>query len=291
MNTAGTAVCCGPWHTQCHEHGIACVAVPGVWHCPPTLTRSSLQAHEWISKHKSIAGVMKAVDTAKHPPPDPFNHEEIHAFFHEPEITQVSELQEKGLLMWKTPDFEGMRKFLVEDKQFNPERIENVIKRLQKTQGINTQVDEHELALHGVAKLCSSSWPLPTLLAYAASISVPTLLAYAASISVASTTVLKPASLHRATIKHSFVISHPTPDPHTLSSSCAPTCLVNLTPSPLSNPGAPRQFLCQKGSACWRQTPRARCEGQGREEGENGWQGSTWETKGQVEGQAGSKGK
>lgn len=32
-----------------------------------------------------------------------------------------------------------MRKFLVDDKQFNAERIENVIKRLQKTQGTNTQ--------------------------------------------------------------------------------------------------------------------------------------------------------
>ncbi len=28
----------------------------------------------------------------------------------------------------------GMRKFLVEEKQFNPERIESVIKRLQKAQ-------------------------------------------------------------------------------------------------------------------------------------------------------------
>jgi flap endonuclease-1 len=64
-------------------------------------------AHEWISKHKSINGVMKAIDNAKHPPPDPFNHEEIHAFFKEPEITPVSELQEKGLLVWKAPDFDG----------------------------------------------------------------------------------------------------------------------------------------------------------------------------------------
>ena len=53
--------------------------------------------------------VMKAIDTSKHPPPEPFNHEEIHQFFKEPEITPVSELQEKGLLTWKAPDFEGMR--------------------------------------------------------------------------------------------------------------------------------------------------------------------------------------
>ena len=32
-----------------------------------------------------------------------------------------------------------MRKFLVEDKQFSADRIENLIKRLQKTQGTNTQ--------------------------------------------------------------------------------------------------------------------------------------------------------
>jgi len=53
--------------------------------------------------------VMKAIDTSKHPPPEPFNHEEIHQFFKEPEITPVSELQEKGLLTWKAPDFEGKR--------------------------------------------------------------------------------------------------------------------------------------------------------------------------------------
>ena len=64
-------------------------------------------AQEWITKHKSINGVLKAIDTGKHPPPDPFNHEEIHAFFKEPEITPVSELQEKGLLVWKAPDFDG----------------------------------------------------------------------------------------------------------------------------------------------------------------------------------------
>ena len=50
---------------------------------------------------------MKAIDASKHPPPEPFNHEEIHAFFKEPEITPVVELQEKGLLVWKPPDFDG----------------------------------------------------------------------------------------------------------------------------------------------------------------------------------------
>ena len=125
---------------------------------------------EWIAKHKTIDGVLKAIDTSKHPPPEPFNHEEIHAFFHEPEITPVPQLQEQvnnhtlcmvsrrfgfflpqaieqpphaltkktcvaqGQFVWKTPDFDGMRKFLVEDKQFSADRIENVIKRLQKTQ-------------------------------------------------------------------------------------------------------------------------------------------------------------
>lgn len=96
-------------------------------------------ATEWITKHKSIAGVMKSIDSSKHPPPDPFNHEEIHAFFHEPEVSPTAELKEKGLLTWKEPDFDGMRKFLVEGKQFNADRIENVITRLKKTAGTNTQ--------------------------------------------------------------------------------------------------------------------------------------------------------
>lgn len=65
-------------------------------------------AQEWMTKHKSITSVLKAIDAGKHPPPDPFNHEEIHAFFHEPEITPVAELKEKGLLVWKVPDFEGI---------------------------------------------------------------------------------------------------------------------------------------------------------------------------------------
>jgi len=61
----------------------------------------------YVNSVCEYTGVLKAIDASKHPPPEPFNHEEIHAFFKEPEITPVVELQEKGLLVWKTPDFDG----------------------------------------------------------------------------------------------------------------------------------------------------------------------------------------
>jgi hypothetical protein len=63
----------------------------------------------YVNSVCEYTGVLKAIDASKHPPPEPFNHEEIHAFFKEPEITPVVELQEKGLLVWKTPDFDGER--------------------------------------------------------------------------------------------------------------------------------------------------------------------------------------
>lgn len=49
-------------------------------------------------------------------------------------LLTVVPLTAQSQFVWKTPDFDGMRKFLVEEKQFNADRIENVIKRLQKTQ-------------------------------------------------------------------------------------------------------------------------------------------------------------
>ena len=67
---------------------------------------------EWIAKHKTIDGVLKAIDTSKHPPPDPFNHDEIHAFFKEPEITPVAQLQEQvQSKMHQMQDIHGRTRF------------------------------------------------------------------------------------------------------------------------------------------------------------------------------------
>uniref|UniRef100_A0A7S0EIY2 Flap endonuclease 1 n=1 Tax=Hanusia phi TaxID=3032 RepID=A0A7S0EIY2_9CRYP len=93
----------------------------------------------WIEKYKSIASVVKNIDISKHPLPEPFNHEEIHSFFQQPEITDPKELEAQGLLVWKEPNYEELREFLVTRFQFNKERIEHVLTRLKKTRGTNTQ--------------------------------------------------------------------------------------------------------------------------------------------------------
>lgn len=43
-------------------------------------------------------------------------------------------------LKWGEPDADGLRKYLVEEKQFAEERVNKAIERLQKCKGKNSQV-------------------------------------------------------------------------------------------------------------------------------------------------------
>mmetsp|Transcript_59004 Transcript_59004/g.120874 ORF Transcript_59004/g.120874 Transcript_59004/m.120874 type:complete len:390 (-) Transcript_59004:341-1510(-) len=92
-----------------------------------------------IQKHKSIEGVIKHLDKEKYTLPEPFNYEEISKFFAEPEITDPMVLEKEGLLVWKECDEDGLRKFMVDNKQFQKERVDAVIGRLKKARGTSSQ--------------------------------------------------------------------------------------------------------------------------------------------------------
>mmetsp|Transcript_53491 Transcript_53491/g.130700 ORF Transcript_53491/g.130700 Transcript_53491/m.130700 type:complete len:389 (-) Transcript_53491:11-1177(-) len=96
-------------------------------------------AQTLIQKHKNIAGVVKSLDLTKHPIPDPFNHEEIHQFFEHPDVLDPATIEKEKMLEWGPPDEEGLKKFLIDEKQFSTSRIENLITKLKKARGTSTQ--------------------------------------------------------------------------------------------------------------------------------------------------------
>jgi flap endonuclease-1 len=95
-----------------------------------------VRALKLIQDHGSIEGILKVLDTKKYPLPEPFPFEEARRLFNEPEVTDPETCE----LKWGEVDAEGLRKVLVEDKQFGEDRVNKAIERLQKCKGKNSQV-------------------------------------------------------------------------------------------------------------------------------------------------------
>jgi len=88
-----------------------------------------------VREHGDMEGViahLKAKGTAL---PEPFPYEEARALFLTPEVVDVAEVA----LKWTEPDVDGLRKYLIEEKQFAEERVKNGISRLQKCKGKASQ--------------------------------------------------------------------------------------------------------------------------------------------------------
>ena len=94
-----------------------------------------VKALKMIQDHKNIEGVLKNLDTAKYPLPEPFPFQEARQLFINPEVTSPEGLD----LKWGDVDVEGLKKFLVEEKQFAEERVNKAIERLQKCKGKQAQ--------------------------------------------------------------------------------------------------------------------------------------------------------
>lgn len=95
-----------------------------------------IKAWDGIMQYKTIENFMASLDLEKYKVPEDFDFVGARELFRNPDVKPASEIE----LQWKEPDAEGLRKFLVEDKLFNPERVEKGITRLkaalqQKTQG------------------------------------------------------------------------------------------------------------------------------------------------------------
>ena len=95
-----------------------------------------ITALKLLHQHGSIEKILKTLDTTKYPPPEPFPYEEARALFVQPEVVDASTTE----LKWGDPDVEGLRKYLIDEKQFGEERVNKAIERLQKCKGKNSQV-------------------------------------------------------------------------------------------------------------------------------------------------------
>jgi len=95
------------------------------------------RALEFIRKYKNIDNVLKNIDTKKFKVPEVFQHAEAHAFFRQPLVTPPDEIK----LVWKDHDEEGLIEFLVNEKQFNLDRVKAGLKRLTaaKAKGLSSQ--------------------------------------------------------------------------------------------------------------------------------------------------------
>jgi len=96
-------------------------------------------AFKLIKEHGTIERVIKFIEAnpkKKYKVPENFNFEGARELFLHPEVTNTSELN----LVWEKPDSEGLQEFLVQKKNFAPNRVETGIKKLQSFQGKPTQM-------------------------------------------------------------------------------------------------------------------------------------------------------
>jgi flap endonuclease-1 len=90
-----------------------------------------------IRQHGSIEAIIKVLDTKKYPLPEPFPFEEARALFVKPDVADAAGAECD--FKWTDCDADGLRKYLIEDKQFAAERVNKAIERMQKCKGKNSQ--------------------------------------------------------------------------------------------------------------------------------------------------------
>ena len=94
-----------------------------------------INAYKLIKEHKNIENVLKYAEKYNKDNShkkkmvydlETFNYELARKLFKEPEVVNTKEIK----LEFKKPDFEGLKEFLVKEKNFSESRIDNAIKRL-----------------------------------------------------------------------------------------------------------------------------------------------------------------
>lgn len=94
-----------------------------------------VKALKLIQEHKNIEAILKVIDTTKYPLPEPFPFAEARGLFVAPDVIDAEACD----LKWLDVDVPGLKKFLVEEKQFAEERVNKAIERMQKCKGKNSQ--------------------------------------------------------------------------------------------------------------------------------------------------------
>lgn len=96
-----------------------------------------VKALSLVRKHKDLAKIVDSLKSEKkYIIPEEYPVNAVRDMFLKPEITPASEIS----LKWGKPDLEGLRKFMVEDNQFDPVKMDNGIKRLLASKKVTNQV-------------------------------------------------------------------------------------------------------------------------------------------------------
>eukprot|EP01112_Ceratiomyxa_fruticulosa_P022823 TRINITY_DN848_c0_g1_i1.p1 TRINITY_DN848_c0_g1~~TRINITY_DN848_c0_g1_i1.p1 ORF type:complete len:398 (+),score=116.25 TRINITY_DN848_c0_g1_i1:94-1287(+) len=94
-----------------------------------------VKAKEYIDKYGSIEKILPHLDKAKHPVPEEWPFEEVRELFKHPEVIDPETIE----LKWTEPDEEGLKKFLVDEMQFNEKRVVDAIEKLKKLKVTHVQ--------------------------------------------------------------------------------------------------------------------------------------------------------
>jgi len=80
-----------------------------------------------LMQHGSIEKVIENLDPEKSPVPGRFPYQEARELFREAECVDTTNLQ----FEWKDPDWDALKKYLVEENQFSEERVQRLMDRLK----------------------------------------------------------------------------------------------------------------------------------------------------------------
>jgi flap endonuclease-1 len=103
-----------------------------------------VNAYKLILEHKNIEGVLTHIEEKNKDPkrkkkhtydPENFDYELARKLFKTPETTEPQTVE----LKWTSPDYEGLKKFLVDGKGFKESRIESAMKKIESAKQKSNQ--------------------------------------------------------------------------------------------------------------------------------------------------------
>nr|XP_032833433.1 flap endonuclease 1 isoform X2 [Petromyzon marinus] len=119
-----------------HDEFIDLCILLGCDYCETIRGIGPKRAIELVRQYKRIEAILQHIDTKKYPVPDNWLYQEARQLFLKPEVVDAEEVD----LKWNEPDEEGLVAFMVQEKQFNEDRIRNGVKKLLKSKQGTTQV-------------------------------------------------------------------------------------------------------------------------------------------------------
>jgi flap endonuclease-1 len=93
------------------------------------------RALEFIRKYGSMEKLLENIDRKRYPVPDSFNYEGARLLFKEAEVASAATCD----VQWNDVNEEGLRAFLVDEKNFNVDRVQRGIEKLKKCKSARVQ--------------------------------------------------------------------------------------------------------------------------------------------------------